>query len=99
VIRVRPRSRGDHAGRIKCGATVDNAQYETTSVLATIERRFDLAPLSSRDAAVNDLSNVFQAKQFARDESARPAAGARHVFKTASALIRGCSSQLTQLLS
>jgi acid phosphatase len=42
---------------------VDNTQYDTTSILATIEHRFDLAPLSSRDAAVNDLSNVFQAKQ------------------------------------
>ena len=31
-------------------------------LLATIERRYGLAPLSSRDAAVNDLSNVFAAK-------------------------------------
>jgi acid phosphatase len=42
---------------------VDHTQYDTTSILATIERRWDLAPLSSRDAAVNDLSNVFAAKQ------------------------------------
>ena len=42
---------------------VDHTQYDTTSILATIEHRFDLAPLSSRDAAVNDLSNVFAAKQ------------------------------------
>jgi acid phosphatase len=42
---------------------VDSTQYDTTSILATIERRFGLAPLSSRDAAVNDLSNVFSAKQ------------------------------------
>ena len=42
---------------------VDHTQYDTTSILATIEDRFDLAPLSSRDAAVNDLSNVFAAKQ------------------------------------
>jgi phospholipase C len=41
---------------------VDHTQYDTTSILATIERRFGLAPLTSRDAAVNDLSNVFAAK-------------------------------------
>ncbi len=45
---------------------VDHTQYDTTSILATIERRFDLAPLSSRDAAVHDLSSVFYAKQSAR---------------------------------
>jgi acid phosphatase len=45
---------------------VDHTQYDTTSILATIERRFDLAPLSSRDAAVHDLSRVFHAKQSAR---------------------------------
>jgi len=41
---------------------VDHTQYDTTSILATIERRFHLAPLSSRDAAVHDLSRVFHAK-------------------------------------
>jgi acid phosphatase len=41
---------------------VDHTQYDTTSILATIERRFGLAPLTSRDAAVNDLSNVFTAR-------------------------------------
>jgi len=43
---------------------VDHTQYDTTSILATIEDRYGLASLSSRDAAVNDLSNVFAAKQF-----------------------------------
>jgi phospholipase C len=43
---------------------VDHTQYDTTSILATIERRWGLAPLSTRDAAVNDLSNVFAAKQY-----------------------------------
>ena len=44
---------------------VDHTQYDTTSILATIERRFDLAPLGvgTRDGQVNDLSNVFAAKQ------------------------------------
>jgi phospholipase C len=37
---------------------VDHTVYDTTSILATIERSFDLAPLSSRDAAVNDLANA-----------------------------------------
>jgi acid phosphatase len=41
---------------------VDHTQYDTTSILATIEHRFDLAPLSSRDATVNDLSRVFRAE-------------------------------------
>jgi acid phosphatase len=40
---------------------VDHTRHDTTSVVATIERRFDLEPLSSRDAAVKDLSSVFRA--------------------------------------
>ena len=40
---------------------VDHTQHDTTSILATIEHRFRLAPLSSRDAAVKDLSSVFAA--------------------------------------
>jgi phospholipase C len=43
---------------------VDHTQYDTTSILTTIEERFGLAPLSSRDAAVNSLSDVFAAKQY-----------------------------------
>jgi acid phosphatase len=39
---------------------VDHTQYDTTSILATIEARFHLPALSTRDAAVNNLSNVFQ---------------------------------------
>jgi len=41
---------------------VDHTQYDTTSILATIEARFGLAPLGSRDAAVNDLFSVFRAR-------------------------------------
>jgi acid phosphatase len=48
-----PRLRGDFV--------VDHTQYDTTSILATIERRFDLAPLTSRDAAVNNMFKVFKA--------------------------------------
>jgi acid phosphatase len=42
---------------------VDSAQHDTTSILATIEHRFGLAALGTRDAAVNDLSTVFRARQ------------------------------------
>jgi acid phosphatase len=43
---------------------IDHTQYDTTSILATIEDRFGVSPLSSRDAAVHDLSTVFSAKQW-----------------------------------
>jgi phospholipase C len=39
--------------------SVDHTQYDTTSILATIESRWRLQPLGSRDAAVNNLSSVF----------------------------------------
>jgi phospholipase C len=42
---------------------VDHTEYDTTSILATIEQRYGLQPLASRDAAVNSLSDVFAAKQ------------------------------------
>jgi acid phosphatase len=45
-------------------STVDHTQYDTTSALATIERRFGLAPLGSRDAAV---ANFAPAVRAARD--------------------------------
>ena len=48
---------------LKGNFVVDARQYDTTSILATIERRLGLAPLSPRDAAVHDLSNVFDAKK------------------------------------
>jgi len=40
---------------------VDHSQYDTTSILATIEQKYGLAALGPRDAAVNSLSNVFDA--------------------------------------
>jgi acid phosphatase len=43
---------------------VDHTQYDTTSILATIEQRWDLNPLTTRDASVNSLADVFQAKQY-----------------------------------
>jgi phospholipase C len=39
--------------------TVDRASHDTTSIMATIEHRFGLRPVFSRDAAVQDLSTVF----------------------------------------
>jgi acid phosphatase len=41
---------------------VDHAEHDTTSILATIEHRFKLQPISDRDAKVKDLSSVFAAK-------------------------------------
>jgi acid phosphatase len=40
---------------------VDHTEYDTTTVLATIEQRYGLAPLGTRDAAMNSLANVFDA--------------------------------------
>jgi phospholipase C len=41
---------------------VDHTEYDTTAVLATIEQRYGLQPLGTRDAAMNSLSNVFDAQ-------------------------------------
>ena len=40
---------------------VDHTQYDTTSILKTIEVRWNLAPLGTRDAAANPLTNAFDA--------------------------------------
>jgi acid phosphatase len=37
---------------------VDHTVYDTTSILATIERSFELAPLTHRDASVHDLRHA-----------------------------------------
>jgi acid phosphatase len=47
---------------IKGPFVVDHTEYDTTSVLTTIEQRYSLAPLGTRDAAVNSLANAFNAK-------------------------------------
>ncbi len=39
---------------------VDHTQYDTTSILATIEHRFGLPPLTDRDAKARDLGNAFE---------------------------------------
>lgn len=40
-------------------AFVDHTKYETASILATIEHRFTLEPLTDRDAHAADMSNAF----------------------------------------
>jgi len=42
---------------------VDHTTYDTTSILALIEHRFGLLPLSSRDASAADLTNAFNFKR------------------------------------
>jgi alkaline phosphatase len=37
--------------------------HDTTSILATIEHRWKLDPLSDRDKAVADLSSLWKARQ------------------------------------
>ena len=44
------------------GDFADHTAHDTTSILATIERRFGLSPPSTREAAVRDLSSVHWAK-------------------------------------
>ncbi|UZR29753.1 phospholipase C [Methylococcus mesophilus] len=41
--------------------SVDNTQYDTTSIMATLEARYGLAPVATRDAEVNNLFSVFNA--------------------------------------
>jgi acid phosphatase len=42
-------------------SAVDNTVYDTTSILRTIEQQWGLAPVSTRDAAVNGLGNAVSA--------------------------------------
>ena len=42
---------------------VDKTVYDTTAILAMIEHRFDLQPLSSRDAVEPDMANAFDFSQ------------------------------------
>jgi LPXTG-motif cell wall-anchored protein len=49
---------------------VDHTQYDTTSILKFIEDRWGLAPLGTRDAAANGLSNAFD---YSQQPGAQPA--------------------------
>ena len=57
------------APRLQGSFVIDSAQHDTTSILSTIEHRFGLRPLGTRDAAVTDLSTVFSARPFEEDQS------------------------------
>jgi acid phosphatase len=50
---------------------VDRRPHDTTSILATIEHRFGLRPLSSRDRRVRDLASVFSARRAGRARGRR----------------------------
>jgi phospholipase C len=45
---------------LRHGFSVDHASHDTTSIMATIEHRFGLPPVSARDASVRDMSTVFK---------------------------------------
>ncbi len=45
---------------------VDHTQYDTTSILKTIETRWSLDPLQKRDSAATDLRNAFDFNQAPR---------------------------------
>jgi phospholipase C len=58
---------------------VDHTEHDTTSILSTIEQRYGLAPLTSRDAAVPSLASVYHARQVeGSGDGATSAAAARH---------------------
>jgi phospholipase C len=52
--------------RLRRRFSVDHTQYDTTSVLATIERATRVAPLTARDAAANDLFGLFRRRSAGR---------------------------------
>jgi phospholipase C len=39
---------------------IDHNRYDTTSILALIEHRWGLVPLTDRDAQADDLRNAFE---------------------------------------
>src|SRR5690349_1172475 len=51
AVVVAPQLRGDFV--------VDHTSYDTTSILTTIEQRFGLDPVATRDAQVNSLAGAF----------------------------------------
>jgi len=49
------------APHLRNSFVVDSTEHDTTSILATIEHRYNLKPLGTRDAQVADLSTAFDA--------------------------------------
>lgn len=52
---------------------VNDVVYDHASILALIERRFGVDPLTSRDASANDMWDVFDLDRIARREPMEPA--------------------------
>jgi phospholipase C len=52
---------------------VNSVVYDHASILAFLERRFGIEPLTERDAAANDLWDVFDLDRIARREPMAPA--------------------------
>jgi phospholipase C len=50
------------APHLAASFVVDHTQYDTTSIMATLEQVYGLAPVATRDAQVNSLLNVFSAQ-------------------------------------
>jgi acid phosphatase len=48
---------------LKNGFGVDSTEHDTTSILKTIENRYGLDPLATRDRDVSDLSSVWDARR------------------------------------
>ncbi|HMJ36233.1 MAG TPA: alkaline phosphatase family protein [Baekduia sp.] len=58
------------APQLRHDFAVDHTSHDTTSVLSTIEQRYGLEPLSSRDAAAAPLTSAFDAPR-AREDGGR----------------------------
>lgn len=49
--------------KLRATFAVDHTSYDTTSIMTTIEHKYDLAPIGTRDAAVADLAKNLAPKQ------------------------------------
>ena len=47
---------------LKSDFVVDSVEHDTSSILTTIEKRWNLKPLGTRDAGVSSLATAFEAK-------------------------------------
>ena len=50
------------AHHLQAGFVVDHTEYDTVSIMSTLEQVYGLAPVASRDAVDNSLLNVFSAQ-------------------------------------
>ena len=70
------------APSLRHAMAVDRVVHDTTSILATIEHRFGLEPLGSRDAASRDLTTVFAAAAPAARRDTEKAKARSHAGNT-----------------